>query len=183
MSDNAKYKIDLLIDEQEIAKIVESLATKIMRDFDGEEVVLIGVLNGAYVFLNDLTRALYKMGMRKIVIDFMAIDTYGDSMESSHEPKITKDLKQDIRDKNVVLVEDIVDTGFSLSILQAMLRARLPRRLATAAMLSKDARREIEVPIDYIGKHIPDKFVLGYGLDYEGRYHRELPYIGAVSFN
>lgn len=179
----SNYKVEVLIGENEIDEIVNRLARQIANDYAGEEIVLVGVLNGAYVFLHDLSRALYKVGMKNIVIDFMAMDTYGESTESSHDPKITKDLKQDIRNKNVLLVEDIVDTGFSLSILQAMILARQPKKLATVAMLSKDARREIDVPLEYVGKHIPDKFVIGYGLDFEGKYHRELPYIGTVSFD
>lgn len=183
MDNQVEYKIDLLISEDEIATIVNELAQRIVEDFKDEEVVLVGILNGAYVFLNDLSRALYKLGMKKIVIDFMGMDTYGESTESSHDPKITKDLKQDIRDRSVIIVEDIVDTGFSLSIIQAMLSARNPRKLATVAMLSKDERRETEVEVEYIGKHIPNKFVIGYGLDFEGKYYRELPYIGTVSFS
>ncbi len=182
MASTRGYTIDVLVDEGEIAEIVTSIATKLAHDFKGEEIVLVGVLNGAFVFLHDLARELHRIGMTNIVIDFMGMDTYGESTESSKEPKLTKDLKQDIRDKNVILVEDIVDTGFSLSILRAMLQARQPKKLVTVAMLSKDERREVEVEVEYIGKHIPNKFVIGYGLDYEGKYHRELPYIGTVRF-
>lgn len=183
MTNSQKYKIDVLVSESEIQTIVADLAKQIIRDFDGEELVLVGVLDGAFVFLYELSRQLQQLGMKGMIIDFMGMDTYGSATESSGEPKITKDLKQDIRDKNVIIVEDIVDTGFSLSILRAMLLARQPKKLATAAMLSKDERREIDVPVEYVGKHIPNKFVIGYGLDYDGKYHRELPYIGTVSFN
>lgn len=182
MVNSQKYSIDVLISEEEIKQIVDDLAIQIKHDFDGEDIVLVGVLNGAFVFLHDLMRALQKLGMKNMIIDFMGMDTYGESTESSGEPKITKDLKQDIRDKNVIIVDDIVDTGFSLSILQAMLNARQPKKLVTVAMLSKDERREVEVKVEYIGKHIPNKFVIGYGLDYGGKYHRELPYIGTVRF-
>jgi hypoxanthine phosphoribosyltransferase len=183
MVNSKQYKIDVLISESEIKQIVDGIAQQIKRDFEGEEIVLVGILNGAFVFLHDLVQSLQKLGMQNMIIDFMGMDTYGESTESSAEPKITKDLKQDIRDKNVIIVDDIVDTGFSISILQAMLKARQPKKLVTAAMLSKDERREIEVQVEYIGKHIPNKFVIGYGLDYEGKYHRELPYIGTVSFD
>jgi hypoxanthine phosphoribosyltransferase len=182
MANSKQYKIDVLISEAEIKQIVDGIAQQIKRDFEGEEIVLVGILNGAFVFLHDLVQSLQKLGMQNMIIDFMGMDTYGESTESSGEPKITKDLKQDIRDKNVIIVDDIVDTGFSISILQAMLKARQPKKLVTTAMLSKDERREIEVQVEYIGKHIPNKFVIGYGLDYEGKYHRELPYIGTVSF-
>ena len=182
MTNSPKYRIDVLISEEEIGMIVAGLAKQIYRDFQTEEVVLVGVLDGSFAFLNDLSRELHKLGMKNLIIDFMGMDTYGDSEQSSGEPKITKDLKHDIRNKNVIVVEDIVDTGFSLSILQAMLKARQPSKLVSVAMLSKDERREVEVTVDYIGKHIPNKFVIGYGMDYDGKYHRELPYIGTVSF-
>ncbi len=182
MTNTPKYRIDVLISEEEIGMIVAGLAKQIYRDFQSEEVVLVGVLDGSFAFLNDLSRELHKLGMKNLIIDFMGMDTYGDSEQSSGEPKITKDLKHDIRNKNVIVVEDIVDTGFSLSILQAMLKARQPSKLVSVAMLSKDERREVEVMVDYIGKHIPNKFVIGYGMDYDGKYHRELPYIGTGSF-
>jgi len=182
MASLQNYKIDKLISEEEIKEIVEKIAFQIKRDFEGEEIVLVGILNGGFVFLHDLVQSLERMGTKNMIIDFMGMDTYGDTTHSSGEPKITKDLKQDIRDKNVIIVEDIIDTGYSLSILQAMLLARQPKRLVTTAMLSKDEKREIEVPVEYIGKHIPNKFVIGYGLDYDGKYHRELPYIGVVRF-
>ena len=182
MANSPNYTIDVLISEEEIKQIVEELAKVIKRDFEGEEIVLVGILNGAFVFMHDLVQSLQRLGMQNMIIDFMGMDTYGESTDSSGDPKITKDLKQDIRDKNVLIVEDIVDTGFSLSVLQAMLKARQPKKLVTVAMLSKDERREVEVQVEYIGKHIPNKFVIGYGLDYDGKYHRELPYIGTVRF-
>ncbi len=183
MANSPNYTIDVLISEEEIKQIVEELAKVIKRDFEGEEIVLVGILNGAFVFMHDLVQSLQRLGMQNMIIDFMGMDTYGESTDSSGDPKITKDLKQDIRDKNVLIVEDIVDTGFSLSVLQAMLKARQPKKLVTVAMLSKDERREVEVQVEYIGKHIPNKFVIGYGLDYDGKYHRELPYIGTVRFD
>lgn len=182
MVNSQKYKIDVLVSEDEIKQIVSSIAKQIFNDFYDQELVMVGVLDGAFVFLHELSRELQKLGMQNMIIDFMGMDTYGTSTNSSGEPKITKDIKHDIRDKNVLIVDDIVDTGFSLSVLHAMLKARQPKRLVTAVMLSKDERREIEVKVEYIGKHIPNKFVIGYGLDYEGKYHRELPYIGVINF-
>lgn len=178
--DSPNYTIETLVSAEEAREIVQKVAEEIERDFRGQEIVLVGILDGAFVFLYELVRALLTLGMKHMIIDFMGMDTYGSGTESSGEPKITKDLKQDIRDKNVIIVEDIVDTGFSLSILRGLLLARKPKILVTAALLSKDERREIQVPVEYIGKHIPNKFVVGYGLDYEGKYHRELPYIGVV---
>ena len=181
MKNKIDHKVTELISSEEINKIVINLATVISRDFANQEVMLVGVLDGAFAFTTDLSRALHKMGMQNMIIDFVGIDTYGFSTTSSKEPRITKDLKHDIRDKVVLIVEDIVDTGYSLSVLQSLLNARLPRKLATVALLSKDSRREIDVPVEYIGKQIPDVFVVGYGLDYDGKYYRELPFIGVIT--
>lgn len=178
-----KHKVEILISETEIGEIVESLAQQIVSSYGNQEITLVGVLDGSYVVLSDLARALSKQGMDKITVDFMGIDTYGDGTTSSKDPKITKDLKHDVRDQVVIIVEDIVDTGYSLSVLQVLLLARKPKKLETLALLSKDDRREIKVPVEYIGKHIPNEFVVGYGLDYDGKYYRELPYIGVVRFD
>lgn len=177
------HVIEVLISEKEISDVVQNLAKEIFRDYHDREIILVGVLDGSYMILADLSKQLHKLGMDKIIVDFMGIDTYGDGTKSSKEPRITKDLKHDIKGKVVIIVEDIVDTGYSLSVLQAMLQARLPEKLMTVALLSKDERREIEVPVEYIGKHIPNVFVVGYGLDFDGKYYRELPYIGVVKFN
>ncbi len=168
-----------LISEDEVKEIVEGLAKRIATDFVGRELMLVGVLDGAFVFLTDLSRALLRQGVENMTIDFIGIDTYGAGTESSGEPKITKDLKRDVKDKTVLIVEDILDTGLSLSVLQAMIKARQPKQIATVVLLSKRARRKIDVPVEYIGREIEDKFVVGYGLDYDG-HHRELPYIGEL---
>jgi len=176
------HRIEKFIDESEVQAIVNQLAKRIYQDFREQSIVLVGVLDGAFAILHDLVKELHNLGMKDLVIDFVGIDNYGSGTESSKKAKITKDLKHDIRDKIVIIVEDIVDTGYSLSILQSLLLARLPKMLTTLTFLSKDARREIEVPVDYIGKHIPNEFVIGYGLDYDGKY-RELPYIGILQFD
>jgi hypoxanthine phosphoribosyltransferase len=176
------HTIETLIAEKELVTIVQSLSQQIYDKYFDQEIMLIGVLDGSYAILSDLARSLSKLGMDKIVVDFMGIDTYGNGITSSKDPKITKDLKHDVRDKIIIIVEDIVDTGYSLSVLQALLLARKPKKLETLALLSKDERREIQVPVEYIGKHIPNEFVVGYGLDYDGKYYRELPYVGVVRF-
>jgi len=176
------YTIENFITATELDAMVQDVAQQIVRDFAGQEIVLVGVLDGAFVFLHHLAQALFNLGMEHITIDFVGLDTYGAGTVSSGEPKITKDIKRDIKGKTVILVDDIVDSGFSLSILQAMLGARLPKKLVSAALFSKDARRKIQVPVEYIGRHIPDEFVIGYGLDFDGRY-RELPYVGIVKFS
>ncbi len=176
------HAIRELISEVEVKEIVIELASRIASDFKDQDVVLIGVLDGAFALLRDLSLELYKKGITNQIIDFVGIDTYGSLTTSSKKAKLTKDLKHDIRGRTVILVEDIVDTGYSLSILQSLLQARLPKKLVTVALLSKDERREIEVEVEYIGKHIPNEFVVGYGLDYDGRY-RELPFIGVVELD
>lgn len=182
MKKSPGYTVETLIPVEEIKQIVKAVAQQINHDYMGQEIVLAGVLDGAYAFLNDLSRELHDLGMKNLIIDFVGMDTYGTGETSSKEPRITKDLKHDIKDKHVILVEDIVDTGYSLSVLQSLLSARLPKTLSCAALLSKEARREIQVEVKYIGKAIPDVFVVGYGLDFEGKYLRELPYIGVVKF-
>lgn len=182
MTTKSGYSVKELISAEEVREVVESLAKRIVSDFAGREVMLVGVLDGAFVFLSELSRALLLGGMNNLTIDFIGIDTYGAGTDSSGEPKITKDLKHTVKDKTVLIVDDILDTGFSLSILQSMIGARQPKELHTIVLLSKRARRKVEVSVEYIGREIPDKFVVGYGLDYAG-HHRELPYIGVVEFN
>ena len=137
---------------------------------------LIGVLKGAYVFMSDLTRAIGGDAS----IDFIAVSSYGSGMTSSGQVRLLKDLDSSIEGRDVVIVEDIVDTGLTLTYLQEVLRARAPRRIRTACLLSKPSRRKVNVAIDYIGFAIEDQFVVGYGLDYNERY-RGLPYIAVVS--
>jgi hypoxanthine phosphoribosyltransferase len=164
----------ILISEQDIQQRVRSLADEIRRDHpDG--VHLVCVLKGAFMFLADLSRALEG----NATLDFMAMSSYGTSTRSSGQVRLLKDLDTDLEGRDVVIVEDIVDTGLTLSYLQDILRARAPRHLRTACLLSKPSRRQVEVKVEYIGFTIEDRFVVGYGLDYGGKY-RNLPYIAVV---
>jgi len=133
------------------------------------------VLKGAFVFLSDLARAIGG----PVSLDFIAVSSYGSGTKTSGQVQLLKDLESTIEGRDVVIVEDIVDTGLTLTYLQEILRARSPRRLRTACLLSKPSRRQIEVPVEYIGFSIEDKFVVGYGLDYAERY-RNLPYIAVI---
>jgi len=162
------------ISAADIQARVQALAGEIRNDHpDG--VHLVCVLKGAFIFLSDLARALEG----NTTLDFIAVSSYGSSTASSGQVQLLKDLGSGIEGRDVVIVEDIVDTGLTLTYLQEILRARAPRRLRTACLLSKPSRRQVEVPVEYIGFTIEDKFVVGYGLDYDEQY-RNLPHIGVI---
>lgn len=163
---------EILIPENQIQKRIEELGNQISRDYQDKELICIGVLRGAIIFLADLARCI-KVPM---LIDFMAISSYGASTESSGVVRILKDLDENIEKKNVLIVEDIVDTGLTLDYLIRMLKSRNPASLRVCTLLNKKERRQINVSIDYCGFDIPDKFVVGYGLDFNGLY-RNIPYI------
>jgi len=166
--------MDVLIQADEIQARVREMAQEIRRDHpDGVHFVC--VLKGAFVFLSDLARAL----PGDCSLDFMAVSSYGKSTKSSGQVQLIKDLDVDLEGRDVVIVEDIVDTGLTLTYLQDILRARAPRSLKTACLLSKPSRRKVNVRVEYIGFTIEDKFVVGYGLDYGERY-RNLPCIGII---
>ena len=155
-------KREILITSEQIKERVTELATEIKDDVDVDNLVLVGVLNGASFFTTDLAR---EFNNPKVEIDFMSVSSYGNNIESSGEPVIHCDLKNSIMGKDVVIVEDIVDTGYSMAILLEILRARRPKSLRVCALLSKPDRREVDVPIDYIGFTIPNHWIEGYGLD------------------
>jgi hypoxanthine phosphoribosyltransferase len=164
----------LLSEEQIRARIVE-LGTQITRDYAGLNPLLIGVLKGALFFLSDLMRAIDT----RLSLEFMAISSYGSSTRTSGEVRIMKDLDVPIEGRHILVVEDIVDTGLTLSYLLANLHARGAASVKLAALLDKFERRQREVPIDYLGFQIPDEFVVGYGLDFAERY-RNLPFIAVL---
>jgi hypoxanthine phosphoribosyltransferase len=166
--------MDVLIAAADIDDRVKQLAKEIHRDHpDG--VHLVCVLKGAFVFLSDLARQLPSTA----TLDFMAVSSYGTSTKSSGQVQVIKDLDSSVEGRDVVIVEDIVDTGLTLTYLQDILRARSPRHLRTACLLSKPSRRKVDVKVEYIGFTIEDKFVVGYGLDYAEQY-RNLPYIAVI---
>jgi len=160
----------VLLRRDAIRRRVRAIARRMERDYAGERVHLICILKGACIFLADLLREL----RLPVSVDFVAISSYGKGTLPSGEVRITKDLDASIEDLNVVIVEDILDTGLTLNYLYRILQARKPRSLRIAALLDKPARRVKEVPVDYIGFTIPDKFVVGYGLDF-GEQYRNLP--------
>ena len=165
---------EILISEQQIQSRVAEMAADIRRDF-ADDVHLIAVLKGAFIFLSDLVRHI----PGKVSLDFMATSSYAKGTTTSGEVKLVKDLDLTLDGRNVIIVEDIVDSGLTLHYLHEILRARNPKTLRTACLLSKPSRRRVDVPVEYIGFSIEDRFVVGYGLDYEEQF-RNLPYIGVV---
>jgi len=165
---------EILLSEEQIQKRVAELAAEIRRDFpDGLHMV--AVLKGAFVFLSDLVRHM----PGQVSMDFMAVSSYAKGTTSSGEVRLQKDLDTTLDGKNVIIVEDIVDTGLTLTYLQDILRARNPRTLRTACLLSKPSRRQVNVKVEYIGFSIEDRFVVGYGLDYAEQY-RNLAHIAVL---
>jgi hypoxanthine phosphoribosyltransferase len=168
--------MDVLIDADTIQARVRELAAEIERDYPaGEEIHLVGVLKGGFVFMADLVRTM----SARVTMDFIAVSSYAQSTRSSGEVRILKDLDSGLEGRHTIIVEDIVDTGLTLTYLQDILRARSPKSLKTACLLSKPSRRQVEVAVDYIGFTIEDKFVVGYGLDYAEKY-RNLAYIAVL---
>ena len=166
----------ILLSTEQIQERVAGLAAEIERDHPSVETLhLVCVLKGAFVFLADLVRALRIPS----TLDFMAVSSYAKGTTTTGEVRVLKDLDVALDGRHVVIVEDIVDTGLTLTYLQDILRARRPKTLRTACLLSKPSRRKVAVPVEYIGFTIEDRFVVGYGLDYAGQ-HRNLPYIGVL---
>ena len=167
---------EVLIDEQTLAARVAELGVEVSADYEGRDLLLIGVLKGAVFFMADLMRHLTV----PCEVDFMAISSYGDSTDSSGIVRILKDLDINIEGRDVLVVEDIIDSGLTLSYLMRNLESREPASLEVCALMTKPARREIDVPVRYIGFEIADRFVVGYGLDLAERY-RNLPYVAVLS--
>ena len=172
------YVIDEMISAKAIAARVEALAREISDYFAGtDKLVVVGLLRGSFVFIADLVRELDL----PVEVDFIEVSSYGSSTESSREVRILKDLRGEIEGRDVLLVEDIVDTGHTLKHVLEILKTRHPARLEVCALLDKPSRREVDVTAKWIGFEIPDRFVVGYGIDYAQR-NRNLPHIGAVRF-
>ena len=172
------YVIDDMISAKAIAARVESMAAEIHLYFqDTEQLLVVGLLRGSFMFIADLVREL----ALPVEVDFLETSSYGNSTESSREVRILKDLSGEIEGRDVLVVEDIVDTGHTLHHVVNLLNSRNPKRMMVCALLNKPSRREVDVKADLVGFEIADKFVVGYGIDYAQR-NRNLPYIGAVRF-
>lgn len=168
-------KISVLISEEAVEKRIRELAKQITKDYEGKEVRLICVLKGSVFFTCELAKRIEL----PVTLDFMSVSSYGNGTESSGRVKIVKDLDEPIDGENVIIIEDIIDSGRTLSYLMDMLNARKPASLRLCTLLDKPDRRVTDVKVDYTGFEIPDKFVVGYGLDFAQKY-RNLPYIGMV---
>ena len=166
---------EVLIEEDRLQERIRELGRELSQDYAGRELLLVGVLKGAVFFMADLMRSLTV----PCEIDFMAISSYGAATDSSGVVRILKDLDINIEGRDVLVVEDIIDSGLTLSYLMRNLEAREPASLEVCALLTKPERREIDVPVRYIGFEIPNRFVIGYGLDFAERY-RNLPYVGVL---
>ena len=172
------YVIDELISAKSIAARVETLARDITQHYSGtDKLIVVGLLRGSFVFIADLVRELDL----PVEVDFLEASSYGDGMESSREVRILKDLRGEIAGRDVLVVEDIVDTGFTLSHVVRLLQSREPKRLEVCALLDKPTRREVDIRATWTGFVIPDEFVVGYGIDFAQR-NRNLPFIGKVRF-
>lgn len=172
------YVIDQMISAKAIAARIEDLCSNIQTEFEGtDKLVVVGLLRGSFVFIADLVRELDL----PIEVDFLEASSYGDGMESSREVRILKDLRGAIEGRDVLVVEDIVDTGHTMYHVTRLLKGRKPAKLRTIALLDKPSRREVDFKANWTGFEIPDEFVVGYGIDFAQR-NRNLPYIGKVRF-
>jgi hypoxanthine phosphoribosyltransferase len=167
---------DILIEPDQLQRRIRELGTEISRDYEGRDLVMIGVLRGAVIFLADLLRNMTV----PCEIDFMAVSSYGSQTDSSGVVRILKDLDSSIEGRHALIVEDIIDSGLTLQYLLRNLRARNPASLEACALLTKPERRRVELPIRYVGFEIPNRFVIGYGLDYAQRY-RNLGYVAVLN--
>jgi hypoxanthine phosphoribosyltransferase len=172
MNDDIKK---ILIDEDELRAIVERLGEQITEDYKGKDVLLIGILKGSVIFMADLMRAIDL----PCNIDFMAVSSYGSGTESSGRVKINKDLDNDIQGKDIIIIEDILDSGKTLYYIRDILSARKPASVKICTLFDKPERREADIKADYIGSLVPNEFIVGYGLDY-AEYYRNLPFIGVL---
>jgi hypoxanthine phosphoribosyltransferase len=175
MPSEANEEPRVLFDAKTIARRVRALGRQIGRDYRGKTPLFIGVLRGATVFLADLIRSINL----SCHVDFIAMSSYGSATETSGQVQLVKDVESSIEGRDVILVEDIVDTGLTLNYLVGNLRSRNPHSVKVCALLSKPSRRRIEVPLDYVGFEVADHFVVGYGLDFDQKF-RQLPYIAIL---
>lgn len=170
--------IEVMLSEEEVDRKISELGARISKDYEGKEVFLICILKGASFFACELAKRITV----PVSIDFMKVSSYGSGTVSTGEIKIINDLSDSIEGKDVIIVEDIIDSGNTLDRLPRVLKERNPASIRLCTLLDKPSRREVEVFVDYVGFEIPDKFVIGYGLDYDQKY-RNLPYIGVINFD
>lgn len=166
---------NILVNEEEIREKVKELGEKISKDYEGKDLLLVGILKGAVIFMSDLARNINI----PVKLDFMAVSSYGKTAVSTGEVRIIKDLDFSVENKDILIIEDIIDTGYTLAYLTDNLRKRGAKSVKVCTLLNKPERRKVDVPVDYLGFDIPDEFVVGYGLDYAEQ-GRNLPYVAAL---
>jgi len=168
----------ILFTEEQISNRVREIAAQVSKDYSGEELVVVGVLKGSFIFMADLIRYIEV----PLVVDFVTLSSYGDGHQSSGVVRVISNLREDIKNKHVLLVEDIVDTGLTLSLsgLSEYISAKEAKSVRVCTLLDKPSRRKVDVSLDYVGFEVPDKFIVGYGLDSAGKF-RNLPYIGCIN--
>ncbi len=171
-------KISVLIDETTVDEKIKEIAEQISKDYEGKSITLICILKGSVFFVCELAKRITV----PVTLDFMSVSSYGSGTESSGRVKIVKDLDESIEGKDILIVEDIIDSGRTLSHLMTLLKARNPKSIKLCTLLDKPERRVVSVDVDYTCFEIPDKFVVGYGLDYDQKY-RNLPYVGVVELS
>ena len=176
MEDNKYDFSEILIDEDTLAGRVAQLGKQISEDYKGESILLVGILKGSIPFIADLMR---KIEIEDLQIDYMSVSSYGHSTKSSGVVRILKDLDSDVKGKNIIIVEDIIDTGLTLAYLKEYLLGRAPKSLKICTLLDKPSRRKVELRGDYVGFEVEDKFIVGYGLDLDQKY-RNLPFISWI---
>ena len=173
-----KHHVDVLISEEDVKSRIVALGEEITAFYQAKQIdklIVVGLLRGSFMFMADLVREL----KLPIEIEFMTTSSYGSEMTTNHDVRISKDLEGDIRGEHVLIVEDIIDTGYTLEKVREILNLREPASLAICTLLDKPSRREVQVPVEWVGFEIPNEFVVGYGIDYAQR-HRHLGYIGKV---
>ena len=173
-----KHHVDVLISEEDVKSRIGALGEEITAFYQAKQtnkLIVVGLLRGSFMFMADLVREL----KLPIEIEFMTTSSYGSGMTTNHDVRISKDLEGDIRGEHVLIVEDIIDTGYTLEKVREILNLREPASLAICTLLDKPSRREVQVPVEWVGFEIPDEFVVGYGIDY-AQHHRHLGYIGKV---
>ncbi len=173
-----KHHVDVLISEEDVKSRIVALGKEITAFYQAKQInklIVVGLLRGSFMFMADLVREL----KLPIEIEFMTTSSYGSGMTTNHDVRISKDLEGDIRGEHVLIVEDIIDTGYTLEKVREILNLREPASLAICTLLDKPSRREVQVPVEWVGFEIPDEFVVGYGIDY-AQHHRHLGYIGKV---
>lgn len=173
-----KHHVDVLISEEDVKSRIVALGEEITAFYQAKQtnkLIVVGLLRGSFMFMADLVREL----KLPIEIEFMTTSSYGSGMTTNHDVRISKDLEGDIRGEHVLIVEDIIDTGYTLEKVREILNLREPASLAICTLLDKPSRREVQVPVEWVGFEIPDEFVVGYGIDY-AQHHRHLGYIGKV---